>query len=75
MNQTVHVRIAVVVDAEGHWNAEGWFFQDDEPSDTEMMNAAREAFGPSSRRVMVEHFIEADVPLPESKTVKGKTTE
>lgn len=69
--KTVRVRIAVVVDEKGGYNAVG--FQDSDGfvwSDKEILQTAQDAFDPQGNEAV--HFIEADVPLPEPQTIEGK---
>ena len=69
MSDTVKVRIAVAVDVDGIFAA----FGDSGMSDYDM--AEEVAGGLRLRLPMRVSFIEADVPLPEQQTVKGKVTE
>lgn len=63
--KTVRVRIAVVVDEKGRYNSAGWNNCDD----NYLRASAVESFEPEGMEAV--YFIEADVPLPESKTVEG----
>lgn len=69
MSKSVKVRIAVYVTEGGRWNAAGWMGQDDD----EAARFAHDELGSiegSSHTV----WVEADVPLPEARTVKGRVT-
>jgi hypothetical protein len=65
----VKIKIAVVVNADGHWAAFG--------DDTTTLDVAeREAASnvPDNCR-SATYFIEAEVPIPESKVISGTVTE
>lgn len=67
--KTVRVRIAVAVDANGHWSSSGWY-----PSLSEHREEARilrTAIENLDSDECVTHWIEADVPIPEPKTIEG----
>lgn len=65
MSNTVRVRIAVAFDDKGKWSSWG-----------------EERFGDSLSLVELGgdgfnrniHYVEADIPLPESKTIEGEVT-
>lgn len=67
---TVRVRIAVVVDEEGFWQASGWFTQGNKPTDEEMKDITMDIFTPEGCEAV--YFVEADLPLPSPVTVEGK---
>lgn len=62
--KTVRVRIAVVVTSNGKWEAAGGSLWNDRHS--------REMAGESAARESATYFIEADLPVPEAKTVEGR---
>ena len=68
--RTVRVRIAVVVDAEGHWAAYAW------GTGEKLGMSSAETMATASEMVTdfggVEHWIEADVPLPGRQTIRGE---
>ena len=66
--KVVRVKIAVVVDERGNWSALGW--KGDPKLTTELL---LDTFDPDGNQVV--HFVEADVPLPEYKTIKGEVTD
>lgn len=67
--RTIRVRIAVAVDDRGWWNAEGWGHHESEkPSDGVLAGAARRAL---LNRASVVHFVEVELPVPESETFQG----
>jgi len=66
--KTVHVRIAVAVGASGAWSALG-------STDTPDTDAAEIAADGITDTVYAQHFVEADVPVPESVTVVGVTVQ
>ena len=69
--KTVRVRIAVVVDEKGGYNAVGWKGSDGFVwSDKELVKTAQDAFQSEGNEAV--HFIEADVALPEPQTIEGK---
>ncbi|MCB9748460.1 MAG: hypothetical protein H6713_00495 [Myxococcales bacterium] len=59
--KTVRVRIAVVVDERGNYNACGWTDAEDP------VRWARDGMerDPQGSRVQLVHFVEADVPVPQ----------
>lgn len=65
--KTVRVRIAVAVNERGEWHAFGGDFEDDWAMDEAVANVSEDV------RV-AEHFIEADVPIPEPSTIEGQVT-
>jgi hypothetical protein len=68
---TVRVRIAVVVDDKGGWNAAGW--NSAGPQDD--IGAARDGHNPDHEIVSERvHFVEADIPIPEPTTIEGTVT-
>lgn len=64
--KTVKVRIAVAIDSKGNWNACGWPDQKDKG---EMAGIALDSLPGDPYEVV--HWVEADVPIPESLTVQG----
>lgn len=70
MSKTVKVRIAVVVGNKGEWNSYGWY--KDGSDDIEKMNMAIEGAEFDGER---RFWLEADLPLPETPTVKAKVQE
>lgn len=71
--RTVRVRIAVAMDAEGHWAACGW-------GTGEKLGMSSAETMANARAMMtdfggVEHWIEADVPLPGRQTVRGEVVQ
>jgi hypothetical protein len=67
--RTVKVRIAVAVNKAGEWCANGWFNWKDESA----QSAAVE--GLDSALPEVVHFVEAEIPLPESETINGEVSD
>lgn len=67
--KTVRVRIAVAIDKNGIWNCAGWKQTDKIISDDYISAAAID--GIDSAEVIV-HFVEADIPIPESETIEGE---
>ena len=65
--KTIRVRIAVAVDEHGHYRCDGWAGGTDE----DIAVSAREFLMNSEGNECV-HFIEANLPLPESVTVEGE---
>ena len=65
MPKTVKVRIAVVVNEEGAYNAAGWLHG----RDRHLVAAANEEMITSKRTTI--HFITAEVPLPQSQEIAG----
>lgn len=61
----VRVRIAVAIDAEGRWSATGYAGWKDE-------EAAGESLESLDSPCAVVHFVEAEIPLPSSLTLKGQ---
>jgi hypothetical protein len=72
--KTVRVRVCVVVDDRGRYNACGWNGADDEM----LRITTQDGFDPHDIPIRCEHvrFIEADVPLPEpeGETIEGEVT-
>lgn len=71
--KTVRVKIAVAVNTNGNWAANG-FGGDNSKSKSSldiMKSIARESLDYDSTPEMVVHWIEADVPIPESQTIQG----
>ena len=66
----VRVRIAVAVSADGNWSASGWTNNGQVRNDDTLKSIAVEGIDEDDRNI-VFHFVEADVPLPVSKTVEG----
>lgn len=67
--KTKRVRIAVAMRENGAWSAYGWETWDGvKPSDTEAAGWAQEGVDAECP----VHFIEADVPVPEAKTIEGE---
>lgn len=64
---TKRVRIAVAIDAEGRWSANGYFEHDDERCTDE---ALYQMWGDSCHTAVV--FVEADVPIPQVATIEGR---
>jgi len=62
--KTKRVRIAVVMNRDGQWEARGHWLHDDEQSATQLH--------PSEHKRLT--FVEADVPYPEVETVGGEAT-
>jgi hypothetical protein len=60
----VQVRIAVAVDAKGHWNAVGW----SAATGDEAMEAAVEIVGDGEAR----YWLTATLPVPEAQTVRAE---
>ena len=60
--KTVRVRIAVVVDERGNYNACGWTGAEDP------VRWARDGMtrDPDGSRVELVHFVEADIPVPDT---------
>ena len=65
--RTVRVRIAVAVDPDGGWSAWGGSGVKDHVS----MSYATDGVGEGEAR----HWVEADLPVPESHTVQGVVTQ
>lgn len=72
--RTVRVRIAVAVDAEGHWAAYAWGTGERlGQSVAEMLGCVAEMMGDHDGvEHWVEHWIEADIPLPGQQTIRGE---
>lgn len=67
------IRIAVAVAKDGSWNSQGWCDHGTQRPDSEFRASAAEGLPPD----IGDHeyhvvFVEADVPLPTSVTVKGE---
>lgn len=71
--KTIRVRIAVAVNADGHYGTDGYSKADGSHQDDDDMEkwALRDCRG-DGRKVV--HFIEADIPLPVATTIEGKVT-
>lgn len=69
MSKSVKVRIAVAVNGAGKWYACGWHGA----KEVEVRDVVLDGLMPE---VKPEHivWVEADVPLPEARTVKGRVT-
>ncbi|HYE70361.1 MAG TPA: hypothetical protein VD932_02435 [Aquabacterium sp.] len=70
--KTVRVRIAVAVNERGYWSSCGCGAPEDKPStarDRIMAEAALDELPSEGGENVV--FIEADVPVPEPKTIEG----
>lgn len=68
---TKKVRIALAIDSEGRYigyGRDGW-------NDKENEGEAVELLENSSDSSIICHFIEAEVPIPESLTIQGKVNE
>ncbi len=66
--KTVRVRIAVAVDEHGNYHAAGWSGSKDEH-----IGETASEFFESAEGAEAVHFVEADVPLPESQTIQGES--
>lgn len=62
--KTIKVRIACAVDGSGHWNACGY----DRATYEDLVQCVVEPVGWPN----IVHFIEAEVPVPESQIIKGE---
>ena len=60
--KTIKVRIACVVTAAGNWNSTGW----STANEGELMGLAGE---PMDDFPQAEYWLEAELPIPEQKTV------
>lgn len=69
MKKTIRVRIAVAVGAGGQWSAVGC--SGEGSTDDELESYALEGMEDAAVAI---HFIEADVPLPETVTVEGRVS-
>ena len=71
--ETIKVRIAVAVDGEGNWVAQGWGWLKDNCDDLDMEELAID--GVDSAGTLAINFIEVDIPIPafpERETFKGR---
>lgn len=71
MPKTRKVRIALAIDSEGRYIGYGR----DEWNDKENGGEAVELLENSTDSSIICHFIEAEVPIPESLTIQGKVNE
>ena len=72
--KTVRVRIAVSVDANGHWSCCGWDYGNNTEQDwQDILNLSQEGIDYPS--LMNSVWIEADVPLPYSYGIEGEVSE
>ena len=60
------IRMAVVINDHGHWNALGYYKWDDKKT----IEIAKEGLAEISDCEAV-HFIEAEVPVPKSEIISG----
>lgn len=70
---TVRVRIAVVVNADGKWSASGWSGADDDVK----RGCAFENMSDKEENHDTLHWIEADVPVPqiaEAKVIEAEVS-
>ena len=67
--ETVRVRVAVMINGKGEWNAEGWY----EGQTERIIEELRHTFIDCERldEHTVVRFIEADVPVPTAETLEG----
>lgn len=65
--KTVKVKIAVAVDPDGDWNANGWSSADD---DIMMMDLVVDTLKDGEAR----YWVEAELPVPETQSVQGQVT-
>lgn len=70
--QTIRVRIAVAVSADGEWQAVGWSDNNPRYDDRACDHAMRDLDSDSNIRAF--HFVEAEIPLPVATTVEGRVT-
>ena len=72
MSKTIKVRVAVVVDEGGCWQANGWL----NATDAEAEGWAQEHMGIDNcgHTQEVTYFIEAEVPVMAPETIKAKVT-
>jgi len=66
--ETVKVRVAVAVDRKGNWRASGW---SDENGRTATADPMEIALGGVAEG-QASYWIEAELPVPEAKTIKAK---
>lgn len=59
------IRIAVAIDHTGSWNCSGWGGAGREPKESEMMSLAIETLENGES----QYFIEAELDIPEIKTI------
>jgi len=71
--KTVRVRIAVAVNSQGAWNSNGWGWADKQRPDADLVAGAFDGLPEDEAREHVV-FVEADVPVPEPKTIEGTVT-
>lgn len=66
------IRIAVAVAEDGEWHSFGWGRPEEKVTDEDIMRWAVESIrsAPSAN-----YFIEADIPIPKPKTIKGVVEE
>lgn len=69
--KTVRIRIAVAVDPQGNWNATGWKVRTGAPPENELMSTALEGLDSSEEACF---WVEAELPVPDTRTVKGEVT-
>ena len=65
--KTVRVRIAVAVDPDGFWSANGWAGSNEKVH----MERACDTVGEGEAR----YWLEADLPIPEQQTFEATVTE
>lgn len=71
--KTVKVRIAVVVNERGRWAATGWAVDRGQADDKSMLDSACVMLDEVGHEQ--HYFIEAELPIPEPKTVEGMVVE
>lgn len=72
--KTMKVRIAVAINDKGEWSSFGYHLNGREESDTDICLQGMALEGLESGMGFCEmvHFIEAEIPIPESQTIQGE---
>lgn len=65
--KTIRVKIPIAIGPHGKWNAVGWSGDDPE----RCMETAVDGLDDTEQSYII-HYIEADVPVPETTTIVGK---
>lgn len=71
---TVKVRIAVVVDEKGKWNADGWshYAKDSEAMTSAIEGLEEDGEGLEEGGMMQQYWITADLEIPKVREIKGE---
>lgn len=72
--KTKRVRIAVAMNEDGEWYAYGWRDNSNTPNEEADGVKASKAEEALTGVNITTHFVEADIPIPESTTIEGTVT-